>query len=156
HDRPLLLGALKTNIGHLEPASGLAGIAKILAALRHQALPATLHTSPRNPHIDWDTLPVHVVDALRSWPPHKDGTLRRAGVSAFGLSGTNAHVILEEAPPCREMPEVQPSAAVPEALPLLLSAKTEAALRMQAERLREHVDSHPDLRLLDVAYSLAT
>ena len=155
-DRPLMLGALKTNIGHLESASGLAGVAKVVAALRHQALPATLHTSPRNPHIDWDTLPVHVVDALRPWPPHEDGTLRCAAVSAFGLSGTNAHVILEEAPPRREMPEPEPPRALPPALPLLLSGRTDAALRAQAERLRAHLDSHPDLSLADVAYSLVT
>nr|QDA77044.1 polyketide synthase [Jahnella sp. MSr9139] len=154
HDRPLLLGALKTNVGHLEHASGLAGVAKLVAALRHKALPATLHTTPRNPYIDWDALPVHVVDALRPWPRRDDGPPRRAGVSAFGLSGTNAHVVLEEAP-WGEMADVEPSAALPSALPLPVSGRTEAALRAQARRLREHLDSHPDLGLRDVAYSLA-
>ena len=152
-DRPLLLGALKTNIGHLEAAAGLAGVAKIVAALRHEALPATLHTTPRNPHLAWDTLPVEVVDALRPWPRHEDGTPRRGAVSAFGLSGTNAHLILEDAPAVGA--EIEPPLALPPSLPLLVSGKTEAALFAQAERLRAHLGSHPELRLVDVAYSLA-
>src|SRR4030095_7093181 len=89
---------VKTNIGHLEAAAGLSGVAKMVASLRHGALPATLYTSPRNPHIEWNALPVEVVDAARPWPQRSTGEPRRAGVSAFGLSGTNAHVILEEAP----------------------------------------------------------
>ncbi|WP_434043626.1 MULTISPECIES: type I polyketide synthase [Sorangium] len=154
-DRPLMLGALKTNVGHLEAASGLAGVAKVVAALRHEALPATLHTAARNPHIQWDTLPVQVVDTLRPWPRREDGTPRRAGVSAFGLSGTNAHVLLEEAPPVQPSTQAEQPAAPPW-LPLLLSGKTDAALRAQAERLRAHLDAHADLGLADVAYSLAT
>ncbi|MEM9494351.1 MAG: polyketide synthase, partial [Myxococcota bacterium] len=96
-DQPLLLGAVKTNVGHLESAAGLAGVAKVIACLRHEAVPATLHTTPRNHHIDWDDLPVEVVDDLRPWPRGAE-RVRRAGVSSFGLSGTNAHLILEEAP----------------------------------------------------------
>src|SRR6185295_10835655 len=97
--KPLLLGSAKPNVGHLAAAAGLVGVAKIVVALRHGALPPTLHTTPRNPHIDWASLPVSVVDTAIPWPRRDDGTPRRAGVSAFGLSGTNAHVILEEAPP---------------------------------------------------------
>ncbi|WP_420877998.1 type I polyketide synthase [Sorangium cellulosum] len=155
-DRPLLLGAVKTNIGHLEAASGLAGVAKIVASLRHEGVPATLHTTPRNPHMDWDGLPVQVVDALRPWPRREGGASRRAAVSAFGLSGTNAHVVLEEAPRGREADMAAPPRALPPALPLLLSARTGAALRAQAERLRAHLDARPDLRLVDLACSLAT
>src|SRR5262249_51464925 len=96
-ERPGLLGALKTNIGPLGSAAGLAGVAKVVASLHHAAIPPTLHTTPRNPHIEWEALPVRVVDSLVPWPAHDDGEPRRAAVSAFGLSGTNAHVILEEA-----------------------------------------------------------
>ncbi|WP_438021152.1 SDR family NAD(P)-dependent oxidoreductase [Sorangium sp. So ce315] len=158
-EKPLLLGAIKTNIGHLEAASGLAGVAKIVASLRHDALPPTLHTSPRNPLIEWDALAVDVVDATRAWARHEDGSPRRAGVSAFGLSGTNAHVILEEAP---AIPQAEPTAAqlasepLPAAWPVLLSAKSELAVRAQAQRLRDHLLAHDDLALADVAYSLAT
>ncbi|WP_437805995.1 type I polyketide synthase [Sorangium sp. So ce1078] len=155
-DRPLLLGALKTNIGHLESASGLAGVAKIVASLRQEALPATLHSTPRNPHIDWDTLPVRVVDALVPWPRRNDSRPRRAGVSAFGLSGTNAHIIVEEAPLAEQTVEAEPPLTPLSALPVLVSGKTEAALRAQAARLRAHFESHSDARLADVACSLAT
>src|SRR5690606_4318148 len=80
-DSPLLLGAVKTNIGHLEAAAGLAGVAKIVACLQNQALPATLHTKPRNTHIDWQALPVEVVDGYRPWSRREHGPPRRAGVS---------------------------------------------------------------------------
>jgi acyl transferase domain-containing protein/thioesterase domain-containing protein/acyl carrier protein len=155
-DRPILVGALKTNIGHLESAAGLAGVAKIVVALRHEALPATLHTTPRNPHVDWDNLPVQVIDALMPWPRHDDGSPRRAGISAFGLSGTNAHVIIEEAPPAEPMVKLEPPLPPPPSLPLLVSAKTDAALRAQAERLSLHLKAHPNLTVVDIAYSLAT
>ncbi|MFE3590627.1 SDR family NAD(P)-dependent oxidoreductase, partial [Streptomyces niveus] len=93
----LRLGTAKTVIGHLESAAGIAGVCKMLAAFRHEALPPTLRSTPRNPNIDWDELPVTVVDELSAWG--RDGARpRRAGVSSFGLSGTNAHVVLEEAP----------------------------------------------------------
>nr|ADH04659.1 TugC [Chondromyces crocatus] len=173
---PLLLGALKTNVGHLEAAAGLAGVAKVLAALQHDEMPATLHTTPRNPHIAWEALPVDVVDTLRPWPRREDGRPRRAAVSAFGLSGTNAHVIFEEAPPAdgnlaaaASLPSSDPvagnaspvaeEASIPTSLPawpLLLSGKTEAALYAQAGRLRDHLQAHPHLPLGDVAFSLAT
>ncbi|MGK4008526.1 amino acid adenylation domain-containing protein [Sorangium sp. So ce1036] len=155
-ERPLLLGAVKTNIGHLESAAGLAGVAKMVAALRNEALPATLRTTPRNPHIDWGALPIQVVDALRPWPRRDGGEPRRAGVSAFGLSGTNAHVVLEEAPSVEPAAPIEPVAALPRAHSLLLSARSEAALRAQAERLGAHLAAHPELELEDVARTLAT
>ncbi|WP_437580044.1 type I polyketide synthase [Sorangium sp. So ce887] len=156
-DRPLFLGALKTNIGHLEFASGLAGVAKMVASMRHSTLPATLHTSPLNPLVDWGAIPVRVVDAARPWTRRDDGAPRRAGVTAIGLSGTNAHVILEEAPAEAERPA--PGAAPAQALPVvpvLLSGKTDEALRAQAARLHAHLAERPDARLVDVAASLAT
>ncbi|MDI1475029.1 type I polyketide synthase [Polyangium sp. y55x31] len=155
-ERPLLLGAIKTQIGHLEAASGLAGVAKMIASLRRGALPPTLHTTPRNPHIDWAGLPVHVVDSLSPWPRHEEGRKRRAGVSAFGLSGTNAHVLLEEAPPPAAPAEVRPSPERTSWQPMLVSGNTPQALRAQAERLRVYLEQRPDLDLVDVAHSLST
>ncbi|MDI1475030.1 type I polyketide synthase [Polyangium sp. y55x31] len=153
-EEPLLLGAVKTNVGHLESAAGITGVVKMIAALRHGVLPPTLHTTPRNPHIDWDSLPVRVVDTLTPWPRRADGRPRRAAVSAFGLSGTNAHVILEE-PPAEELPPAPASSKASRPLPLLLSGKTLGALQEQAARLRDHVEAHPELALADVAHSLA-
>ncbi|WP_394840347.1 SDR family NAD(P)-dependent oxidoreductase [Pendulispora rubella] len=150
-DRPLRLGALKSNIGHLEPASGLAGVAKVVAALRHGAWPASLHTAPRNPLVDWDALSFDVVDALQPWT-RRDGHVRRAAVSAFGLSGTNAHVVLEEAPALESAPEALAVGA--RELPLVLSGKREGALEEQAARLRAHLVANPELDLADVAHSL--
>ncbi|WP_394848508.1 SDR family NAD(P)-dependent oxidoreductase [Pendulispora brunnea] len=151
-ERPLWLGAVKTNIGHLEAASGLAGVAKVIASLRHRALPATLHTKPRNPHIDWERMPVRVVDELQPWPAPK-GRPRRAAVSSFGLSGTNAHVILEEALAGDTPAENRENVSCP--LPMLLSAKTDAALQAQAAQLRAYLEAHPRLEAADVAFSLA-
>ncbi|WP_437581910.1 type I polyketide synthase [Sorangium sp. So ce887] len=162
-ERPLLLGAVKTNIGHLEAASGLAGVAKIVTALEHGALPATIHARPRNPHVDWDALAVRVVDAAEPWARRDEETPRRAGVSSFGLSGTNAHVIVEEAPPARAAKPCATAAGADGVaprdggpVPVLLSARTEAALRAQAERLRAHFTGRAGDALVDVAASLAT
>ncbi len=94
---PLRLGTAKSVIGHLEAAAGIAGLCKVLASLRHNALPATRHSSPRNPHLDWSSLCVEVVDELTPWPVDKRRP-RRAGISAFGLSGTNVHLLVEQAP----------------------------------------------------------
>ncbi|NVB36497.1 SDR family NAD(P)-dependent oxidoreductase [Pseudenhygromyxa sp. WMMC2535] len=154
-DQPLLLGAVKTNIGHLEAAAGLAGVAKVVACMRHGKLPATLHTKPRNPHIDWQSLPIDVVDSLREWPTVEGGRPWRAGVSSFGMSGTNAHAILERAPepPLADGLNVPP----PSELPLVLSARTPADLVAQANRLAEHLRAHPyEGSTLDVTHSLAT
>ncbi|WP_394838007.1 amino acid adenylation domain-containing protein [Pendulispora rubella] len=152
--QPLWLGAIKSNIGHLESAAGLAGVAKVVAALQHEAVPASLHAGERNPHIDWDALPVRVVDALRSWERRQGGGLRRAGVSSFGISGTNAHVVIEEAPASQIPPQI--GNLENRHLAFVVSGRTDAALRAQVERLRAHLASSPDARLVDVAYSLAT
>jgi polyketide synthase 12 len=159
-DSPLLLGAIKTNVGHLEAAAGLAGVAKIVAALRHEALPATLHTKPRNPHIDWQSLTVDVVDSNRPWPRREHGPARRAGVSSFGMSGTNAHAIIEEAP-LDDTVELAPEMPTPPELPLVLSGRTPVDLVAQAAGLAKHLrDIGPDIEwkipVLDLGYSLAT
>ena len=93
-DRPLLIGSVKTNIGHLEPAAGVAGLIKTVLAMRRGAIPQNLHFRNPNPHLEWDRLPVRVVSAMTDWPSHP-GRPPRAGVSAFGISGTNAHVVVE-------------------------------------------------------------
>ncbi|HAT2830530.1 TPA: SDR family NAD(P)-dependent oxidoreductase [Klebsiella oxytoca] len=150
---PLHIGAVKTNIGHLESASGLAGVAKIIAAMQYQALPPTIHTLPRNPHLDWTALPVKVTESLQPWPRAAGGKTRRAGVSAFGLSGTNAHVILEEPPQSEILPRDKLDPAVP--LPFLLCAKTAPALQAQARQLHEWLLSRPEISLIDLAGTLA-
>ncbi|WP_394849563.1 type I polyketide synthase [Pendulispora brunnea] len=155
-DRPLLVGAVKTNIGHLEAAAGLASVAKIVLAMAREALPATIHSTPRNPHVDWSALPLRIVDTCMPWPRRPDGAPRRAGVSAFGFSGTNAHVILEEAPPHPSLGPEAEGVVTAGPWPVLLSAKTEPALREQIQRLREHLAANPALAIADVAYSLAT
>ncbi|WP_394849564.1 SDR family NAD(P)-dependent oxidoreductase [Pendulispora brunnea] len=146
---PALLGSVKTNIGHLEYAAGVAGLLKAVLSLQHGRVPAHLHAERLSPHIAWDDVGLAVAREATPWPDWN--TPRRAGVSSFGLSGTNAHVIVEEAP----APAAPPlSASMP--LPVLLSAKTEAALRAQAARLHAHLEARPELALADVAYSLAT
>ncbi len=151
-DEPLLIGSIKTNVGHLESGAGLAGVAKLLTAFVHEAIPATIHTRPRNQHLDWERLRISVVDALRPWP-RRVGEVRRAGVSSFGLSGTNAHAILEEAP---TLDERRVAGEEPVIAPLLLSGRSEQAVREQVRRLRVWLDERPQLRRQDVAYSLAT
>jgi acyl transferase domain-containing protein/acyl carrier protein len=156
--RPLRLGAVKSNIGHLESAAGIAGVCKILAAFRHEALPATLHSTPRNPQISWESLPVQVVDRLTGWPRRADGLPRFAGVSSFGISGTNAHVILEEAPleAVREPAAVrEPLAAEGVAIPLLLSGRDEASVGAQAERWAKWLGEHAEVRWPDVVRTAA-
>ncbi len=151
---PLLIGAIKPNIGHLESAAGLAGVVKVIAALRERQIPPTINSTPRNGFIDWSALNVAVVDSPQAWPATERPPERppRGAVSSFGISGTNAHVILEAAPSraARQAP------ARVHALVFALSGRTEAALRAQAGRLREHLAEHPSLPLADLAYSLAT
>ncbi|SFW75705.1 type I polyketide synthase [Amycolatopsis australiensis] len=149
-DRPLWLGSVKSNIGHTQAAAGVAGVIKMVLALRHGLLPRTVHVDEPSPHIDWAAGAVELLTRNVEWPA--GDRPRRAGVSSFGISGTNAHVILEshDAPPA-ERPE-PPTGT----LPLALSARSGDALREQAVRLREHLAAHPDRPLADTALSLVT
>ncbi|MFI0424341.1 SDR family NAD(P)-dependent oxidoreductase [Spongiactinospora sp. 9N601] len=146
-DEPLLLGSIKSNLGHTQAAGGVASVIKMVMAMRHGTLPATLHVDEPTPHVDWSAGAVELLTEAREWP--EVDRPRRAGVSSFGISGTNAHVILEQAPE-EEPAEVRPSGV----LPLIVSARTEAGLREQAERLAGHLREHPELELSDVAVSL--
>ncbi|BBZ66357.1 putative polyketide synthase [Mycolicibacterium insubricum] len=151
-DRPLLMGSVKTNIGHTESASGAAGLIKVVLSLQHSELPASLHFATPSPHIPWDSLPVKVVDTAMPWE-HTDRP-RRAGVSSFGFTGTNAHVIIEEAPApaVAEEPSDEP-VTVPQQRPvdvLPLSARTPEALAALAQRYGTWLAEHPDADLAEV------
>ncbi|PHQ53338.1 hypothetical protein BLA24_02545 [Streptomyces cinnamoneus] len=153
-DHPLWLGSVKSNIGHTQAAAGVAGVIKMVEAMRHGLLPATLHVDRPTPHVDWSAGAVKLLSEPVPW--RSDGRPRRAGVSSFGISGTNAHVILEEAPESEDGPAGD-TGGRPAGLALSpLSARTEAALRAQAARLRQAVDADPGLAVHDVAHSLAT
>ncbi|WP_461012448.1 type I polyketide synthase [Streptomyces capparidis] len=156
-DRPLWLGSVKSNIGHTQAAAGVAGVIKMVMGMRHGVLPRTLHVDEPSPHVDWSAGAVELLTEARQWP--RGERARRAAVSSFGVSGTNAHVILEQAAD----PERSPAAAVSPArdepsapTAWLLSARTEAAVPEQAARLLAHLRDHPEPRPADVAYSLAT
>ena len=131
---PLRIGSVKTNLGHTEAASGLAGLLKTVMALRHETLPPSLHFSTPNPRIDWERLPIEVQAISTAWP--RGERVRRAGVSSFGFSGTNAHVILEEAPVRGQAPKTRPGAVL-----LPLSARNEQALRDLAGRYARAVET---------------
>ncbi|MFC4562163.1 type I polyketide synthase [Nocardiopsis mangrovi] len=154
-DRPLLLGSVKSNIGHTQAAAGIAGVIKMVMALRHGELPPTLHAEAPTSRVDWSAGGLSLLTEPVEWP---DGDRpRRAGVSSFGISGTNAHVILEQPPvPAAVSEEPAPGVSAIEAaaVPWVLSAKTPAALRDQAQRLLSVLD-RPDVSLTDVAWSLA-
>ena len=145
---PLRIGSVKTNLGHLEAAAGAAGLLKTALALSRGAIPPSLHFRRWNHNIDWKGAPVSVPVEYTSW--ERIGRPRIAGVSSFGFSGTNAHVVLEEAP---LQPESEPAAAVQV---LRLSARTETSLRHLAERYCTFFDEHPDIELADVCYTAAT
>ncbi|WP_439382359.1 type I polyketide synthase [Amycolatopsis lexingtonensis] len=150
-DEPLWLGSLKSNIGHTQAAAGVAGVIKVVMALRRGVLPRTLHVDAPSSRIDWESGAVELLTEGRRWP--ETGHPRRAGISSFGISGTNAHTIIEQAPP------VAPVAAAaqpePGLVPWLLSARDAEALTAQADRLRAHVEARPELSPVDVGHSLA-
>ncbi|MEV0187998.1 SDR family NAD(P)-dependent oxidoreductase [Kitasatospora purpeofusca] len=144
---PVLLGSSKSNLGHTQAAAGVTGVIKLVQALRHGELPGTLHLDAPSPHVDWSAGSVELLDGTRAWPA--TDRPRRAAVSSFGISGTNAHLILEAAP---EEPELSEEHTALSDAPLLLSARTPAALRAQAARLLDAVA--PDAP--GVARALAT
>ncbi|SDM56512.1 Acyl transferase domain-containing protein [Allokutzneria albata] len=173
-DRPLWLGSLKSNLGHAQAAAGVAGLIKMVLALRHGSLPRTLHVDKPTPHVDWSAGEVRLLTRTQPWP--RSGRPRRAGVSSFGISGTNAHVILEEAPACNAVPARtgRPGAGVPqntEEAPVrvapersttpdtalwVVSGRTGEAVRAQADRLAKWVRERPEHSVGDIGFSLAT
>ncbi|MEZ0095634.1 acyl transferase domain-containing protein/D-arabinose 1-dehydrogenase-like Zn-dependent alcohol dehydrogenase/acyl carrier protein/thioesterase domain-containing protein [Streptacidiphilus sp. EB129] len=148
-ERPLWLGSVKSNIGHPQAAAGVAGVIKMVQALRHGMLPKTLHVTQPSTHVDWSAGAVELLTEARVWP--EVDRPRRAGVSAFGVSGTNAHVILEQAPEAEAYVEVAVSPLT--VVPWVLSGRTEEALRSAAGRLGESV---ADVDPVDVGFSLAS
>ncbi|RKN77575.1 acyltransferase domain-containing protein [Streptomyces klenkii] len=172
--RPLWLGSLKSNIGHTQAAAGIAGVIKMVLAMRHGVLPRTLHVDAPSSRVDWSAGSVRLLTEARPWP-RENGRTRRAGVSSFGLTGTNAHVILEEAPAedttnttgttkATEAAEATGATGAVEAAapasdvaaPWVLSARSRTALRAQAQRLADRVAADLGLSAQDVAHSLAT
>ncbi|WP_374213021.1 type I polyketide synthase [Crossiella sp. SN42] len=147
-DRPLWLGSLKSNIGHTQAAAGVAGVMKSVLAMHHGLLPKTLHIDAPSPQIDWSAGAVSLLTEAQPWP---EG-VRRAAVSSFGISGTNAHVIIEQ-PPAADTPE---KSTVDGPVPVRLTARTPDALRGQARALSAHLAAHPDTGLADLAHSLLT
>jgi natural product biosynthesis luciferase-like monooxygenase protein len=146
----LLVGSVKTNLGHLEAAAGIASLAKVVLALRHGEIPASLHFRTPSPHIAWENFPVRVVAQRQPWRSPPDGAPRRAGVSSFGFTGTNAHVVVEEAPAAAAGPAAGPG---PWILPL--SAKTEEAARQLARDWAVWLGAHPAAALGDVCATIA-
>src|SRR6187551_2227745 len=161
-ETPLKLGSIKSNIGHTQAAAGVAGVIKMAMAMRAGVLPKTLHVDAPSSKVDWEAGEIELLTEAQPWEPN--GRPRRAGISSFGISGTNAHVIMEEAPAPSADAEAEHGADAPAAesrpvpgpLLLPLSAKGEEALRAQASRLATHLEGNPGLDLKDVAYSLAT
>ncbi|GHH88401.1 hypothetical protein GCM10018793_67930 [Streptomyces sulfonofaciens] len=165
-DRPLRLGSIKSNIGHTQAAAGVAGVIKMVQAMRHGVLPRTLHAERPSPHVDWSTGAVSLLTEEAPWPAADRP--RRAAVSSFGISGTNAHLILEAAPEAAAAaPAATGSAAGAEyaagaaqgadvPAPWVVSAASAGALRAQAERLRAFVVDRPELSADDIGRSLAT
>lgn len=143
---PLLIGSVKTNFGHLEGAAGVASLMKVILSLQHKKVPPHLHLRTPNPYIPWDTLPIHVPTETTPWPSGHQSAF--AGVSSFGMSGTNVHIVLEEAPSSKQS---EPSCS---SQVLLLSAKTSSALQQSIHNLTDYLKEHPTVALADVAYTL--
>ncbi|HEV2779515.1 MAG TPA: beta-ketoacyl synthase N-terminal-like domain-containing protein, partial [Actinophytocola sp.] len=154
-ERPLWLGSVKSNLGHTQTAAGVAGVIKMVQAMRHGMLPRTLHVDEPTPKVDWSAGAVSLLTEAREWPD-TGGRPRRAGVSSFGMSGTNAHVIIEEVPAAEPTGEEQPAPVPDGAVPWVISARSPEALRGQATRLLEFVSARPDICAADVGFSLAT
>ncbi|MGP3690374.1 SDR family NAD(P)-dependent oxidoreductase [Streptomyces sp. IBSNAI002] len=158
-EQPLWLGSVKSNIGHTQAAAGVAGVLKMVMAIRHGVLPRTLHVDEPTRHVDWSSGTVRVLTGARAWP--ELDRPRRAGVSSFGAGGTNAHVIMEEAPPeataavLHVPPDGDGPPAETKALPWPLSAKGDQALSALAGRLRRHVAEDPARSPADIGYTLA-
>ncbi|MFD6342916.1 type I polyketide synthase, partial [Streptomyces sp. NPDC060210] len=155
-DHPLHLGSLKSNIGHTVAAAGVGGVIKMVQAMRHGLLPRTLHVAEPSPMVDWTSGAVELLTEARPWPT--TGRPRRAAVSAFGVSGTNAHVILEQADAEQNVETGSGTRELSTLAPIVwpISGKTPDALRAQAQRLHEHLTTHPTLSPHDIGYTLAT
>ncbi|WP_415823766.1 ketoacyl-synthetase C-terminal extension domain-containing protein, partial [Mycobacterium basiliense] len=147
---PLWLGSIKSNMGHTQAAAGVAGVIKMVLAMRHEVLPATLHVDEPSPHVDWSVGAVSLLTSAQPWPVGVRP--RRAGVSSFGISGTNAHVIVEAVGPVEPVASV---ASVVPVVPWVVSAKSASALGAQAARLAGYVRAHGELGVADVGWSLA-
>ena len=150
-EHPLWLGSLKSNIGHAQAAAGAAGVIKAVLALGHGVLPRTLHVDEPTPHVDWSAGTVRLLGEARPWPAVDRP--RRAGVSAFGVSGTNAHVIIEQAP---DLPDAELPEAADGDVPWVLSARTPTALAERARQLAAHAEAHPELDAAALGRALAT
>ncbi|WP_061299239.1 type I polyketide synthase [Herbidospora cretacea] len=148
-ERPVLLGSSKAHLGHTQAAAGVTGLVSMVQAIRSGTLPPTLHIDEPSPHVDWTSGRVGLLTEPTPWP--ETGRPRRAAVSSFGISGTNAHLIVEQAPD-----DVAEPVTSPEVVPLTLSAKSEAALREQAGLLRERLAGRPDITVADAARTLIT
>jgi acyl transferase domain-containing protein len=148
-DNPLLLGSVKTNYGHLEAASGIIGLMKVVLALHHQEIPPHLHLREPSPYIAWNEMPMRVPTELTTWEGH-----HIAGISSFGASGVNAHAVLESAPDAPAVAEQAAASRVQQVL--ALSARSENALRQLAGRYVEFLDNRPEVSLADLAYSANT